>query len=157
MNRQPRQNQDTDRAAIMTNHHIGRVVIGCLTAGLVVALGLVLGPLGGAQEHVITGAVLLAFAASWASLAALSILWTDQPQRWAAMPAGFLAIAGAGLLTFAPNDVVIDALGWIWPPLLLALLAATVVRVRVNLHSRTRTWVVYPVLSVYALCAVGGG
>jgi pimeloyl-ACP methyl ester carboxylesterase len=140
----------------MTNH-IGRVVIGCLTAGLVVALGLVLGPLGGAQEHVITGAVLLAFAASWASLAALSILWTDQPQRWAAMPAGFLAIAGAGLLTFAPDDVVIDALGWIWPPLLLALLAATVVRVRVNLHSRTRTWVVYPLLGVYALCAVGGG
>jgi pimeloyl-ACP methyl ester carboxylesterase len=148
--------KDAERAAIMTNH-IGRVVIGCLTAGLVVALGLVLGPLGGAQEHVITGAVLLAFAASWASLAALSILWTDQPQRWAAMPAGFLAIAGAGLLTFAPDDVVIDALGWIWPPLLLALLAATVVGVRVNLHSRTRTWVVYPLLGVYALCAVGGG
>jgi pimeloyl-ACP methyl ester carboxylesterase len=27
----------------------------------------------------------------------------------------------------------------------------------VNLHSRTRTWVVYPLLGVYALCAVGGG
>ena len=60
----------------MTNHHIGRVVIGCLTAGLVVALGLVLGPLGGAQEHVITGTVLLAFASSWALLATLSLVWT---------------------------------------------------------------------------------
>ena len=90
-------------SAIMTNHHIGRVVIGCLTAGLVVALGLVLGPLGGAQEHVITGTVLLAFASSWALLATLSMLWTDQPQRWAAMPAGFMGLAGAGLLAFAPE------------------------------------------------------
>jgi pimeloyl-ACP methyl ester carboxylesterase len=157
MNTQPRHNQDTDRVAIMTSHHIGRVVVGCLTAGLVVALALVLGPLGGAKEHVITGTVLLALAASWALLAAVSILWTKQPQRWAVLPAGFMGMAGAALLAFAPGDVVIDALGWVWPPLLLALLAATVVRVQVDLHSRTRSWVVYPVLTVYALCAVGGG
>ena len=31
----------------------------------------------------ITGTVLLAFAASWALLATLSMLWTEQPQRWA--------------------------------------------------------------------------
>ena len=74
----------------MTTHHIGRIVVGCLTAGLVVALALVVGPVAGAQEHVITGTVLLAFASSWALLATLSILWTTQPQRWAAMPAGFM-------------------------------------------------------------------
>ena len=68
----------------MTTHHIGRIVVGCLTVGLVVALALVVGPLAGAQEHVITGTVLLAFGSSWALLAALSILWTKQPQRWAA-------------------------------------------------------------------------
>ena len=61
----------------MTTHHIGRIVVGCLTAGLVVALALVLGPVAGAQEHVITGTVLLAFASSWALLATLSMLWTD--------------------------------------------------------------------------------
>ena len=105
----------------------------------------------------ITGTVLLTFAASWALLATLSMLWTDQPQRWAAMPAGFMALAGAALLVFAPNGEVIDALGWVWPPLLLALLAATVVRVHRDLHSRTRVWVVYPLLGVYALCAFGGG
>jgi len=140
----------------MTNHHIGRVVIGCLTAGLVVGLGLVLGPLGGAQEHVITGTVLLAFASSWALLATLSLLWTDQPQRWAVMPAAFMGLAGAGLLTFAPSGTAIDAVGWVWPPLLLAVIAVTVVRAR-DLHSRTRSWVVYPLLGVYALCAFGGG
>ena len=141
----------------MTTHQIGRIVVGCLTAGLVVALALVVGPVAGAQEHVITGTVLLTFAASWALLATLSMLWTEQPQRWAVLPAGFMALAGAGLIAFAPSGSVIDVLGWVWPPLLLALLAATVVRVHRDLHSRTRRWVVYPLLGVYALSAVGGG
>jgi len=140
----------------MTTYHIGRIVIGCLAAGLVTALVLVVGPVAGAQEHVITGTILLTFAASWALLAALSILWTDQPQRWAALPAGFMAVAGTALIAFAPNGSVIDALGWVWPPMLLALLAVAVTRVRRDLHSRTRAWVVYPLLGVYALCAVGG-
>ena len=65
----------------MTTHPIGRIVAGCLAAGLVVALGLVVGPLGGAQEHVITGTVLLTFAASWALLAVLSQRRASQPQR----------------------------------------------------------------------------
>ena len=140
----------------MTTHHIGRIVIGCLTGGVVVALALVVGPLAGAQEHVITGTVLLAFASSWTLLATLSIVSTEQPQRWAAMPAGFMALAGAGLLALAPNGSVIDMLGWVWPPLLLALIAMTVIRVNRDLHSRTRSWVVYPMFAVYALCALGG-
>jgi pimeloyl-ACP methyl ester carboxylesterase len=142
---------------MMTGHEIGRIVIGCLTAGIVVALALVVGPIAGAPEHVITGTVLVAFASSWALLAVLSTLWTKQPQRWAAAPAGFLVLAGAGLLIFAPGGLVIDALGWVWPPLLLALLAGTAVRVQQDLHSRTRTWVVYPLFGLYALSALGGG
>jgi pimeloyl-ACP methyl ester carboxylesterase len=141
----------------MTAQPIGRIVVGCLAAGPVVALALVLGPAAGAQEHVITGTVLLTCAASWALLATLSTLWTEQPQRWAAVPAGFMAPAGAGLMAFAPNGSTIDTLGWLWPPLLLALIGMTVPRVHEALHSRTRSWVVYPLLSVYALCAVGGG
>lgn len=141
----------------MTTHRIGRIVVGCLVGGLVVALGLVLGPVAGAQEHVITGTVLLAFAASWGLLAALSIRRARQPQRWAAMPAGFMGLAGAGLLAFAPSGSVIDALGWVWAPLLLMLLARTVVGVHRDLHSRTRSWVVFPLLGFYALGAVGGG
>src|SRR3954471_15038613 len=68
-----------------------------------------------------------------------------------------MGMAGAALLAFAPGDVVLDALGWVWPPLFLALLAVTVVRVHQNLHGRARSWVVYPLLTVYALSAVGGG
>ena len=82
-------------------------------AGPVIAVALVLGPAAGAQEAVITGMVLLALAASWALLAAVSILWTKQPQRWAVLPAGFMGMAGSALLAFPPGDVVIDALGWV--------------------------------------------
>lgn len=141
----------------METRHIGRIATGCLVGGLVVALTLVLGPVAGAQEHVITGTVLLTFAASWALLATLSMRWTDQPQLWAFAPGTFVGLAGAALLVFAPNGEVVDALGWVWPPLFLALLAGTVVRVHRDLHSRARMWVVYPLLGVYALCALGGG
>jgi pimeloyl-ACP methyl ester carboxylesterase len=141
----------------MATHNISLIVTGCLIGGLVAALTLVVGPVAGAQEHVITGTVLLTFSASWALLATLSMLWTEQPQRWAFALASFMALAGAALLVFAPSGAVIDALGWVWPPLFLALVVGTVVRVHRRLHSRTRSWVVYPLLSVYALCAVGGG
>src|SRR5689334_5218765 len=100
----------------MTTHQIGRIVAGCLAGGLVIALALVLGPVAGAQDHVITGTVLLTFAASWALLAALSTRWTEQPQRWAFAVASFMAVAGAALLVLAPSGEVIDALGWVWPP-----------------------------------------
>lgn len=141
----------------MVAPHIGRTIAGCAIGGVLVALTLVLGPVAGAQEHVITGAVLLTFAASWALMATLTTLWTEQPQRWAFGLSSFMALSGAALLIFAPSGVVIDAVGWIWPPLFLALLARTIVRVHRDLHSRSRFWIVYPLLGVYALCAVGGG
>jgi pimeloyl-ACP methyl ester carboxylesterase len=141
----------------MATRHIGLIVSGCLIGGLVAALALVVGPVAGAQEHVITGTVLLTFSSSWALLATLSMLRTEQPQRWAFALASFMALAGAALLVVAPSGVVIDALGWVWPPLFLALVVRTIVRVHRRLRSRTRSWVVYPLLSVYALCAVGGG
>ena len=140
----------------MDTHHIGRIVVGSLAGGLIVALTLVVGPVAGAQEHVITGTVLLAFAASWTVLATLSIVWTEQPQRWAFAVATFLAISGAALLLGTPSDSAIDGLGWVWPPLFLALLARTMVRVARDLHGRARSCVVYPLLGVYALCALGG-
>ena len=142
----------------MTTHSIGRIVVGCLTTGVLVSLALVVvGPVAGAQEHVITGTVLLTFAASWALLAMLSMRLTEQPQRWAAMPAGFMAVVGAGLIVFEPNGSAIDMLGWVWPPALLTLLAVATIRARRDLHSRARRWVVYPLLGAYALSALGGG
>src|SRR4051794_41775423 len=71
--------------------HIGRIVAGSLIGGLVVAIALVVGPFAGSKEHVITGSVLLAFAASWAALAVLSARFTHQPPRGGIVPAGFIA------------------------------------------------------------------
>jgi pimeloyl-ACP methyl ester carboxylesterase len=140
----------------MNTSTIGRIVTGCLGAGLVLALVLVLvGPAAGAEEHVVTATVLLTFASSWALLAIVSTR-SGQPQRWAMLPAVFLALAGGGLLVFAPGDSVLDALGWAWPLLLLAVVARTATLVKRDLRSRTRTRVVYPLLAAYALCAVGG-
>jgi hypothetical protein len=133
----------------METRHIGRIVTGCLVGGLVVALALVLGPVAGAQEHVITGTILLAFAASWAFLGTLSMLRTEQPQRWAFEVASFMALAGTALLVLAPSGAAMDALGWVWPPLFLALLAGTIVRVHRDLHSRSASY--------YALFAAMSG
>src|SRR5947207_7223447 len=77
--------------------HIGLVLVGSLLSGLLAAIVLVVGPVAGSQEHVITGAVLLAFAFGWAMLALLSTVWTNQPQRWAIIPSAFMAFFGAGL------------------------------------------------------------
>jgi hypothetical protein len=48
----------------MATSHIGLIVTGCLIGGLVAALALVVGPVAGAQEHVITGTVLLTFSST---------------------------------------------------------------------------------------------
>src|SRR5919202_643402 len=74
--------------------HVGLVVAGSLIIGLVVSLVLVIGPFGGAQEHVIMGTALLGWAVGWALLAVLSTRWTNQPQRWALAPAALMAVTG---------------------------------------------------------------
>ena len=136
--------------------HIGLIVVGSLATGLAAALLLVLFVFAGAAEAVVTGSAMLAFGLGWAMLAALSVWRTDQPQRWAVVPAAYFAVMGAALLLFSPGDGVLSLLGWAWPPLLLALLVWTVVHARRHLRSRTRPLVLYPVLVALTLSAVGG-
>ncbi len=93
---------------------IGRIVAGSLATGIVAALLLVVAPLMPVQENDITGAVLWGFALGWAMLALLSGRFTDEPQRWAAVPAVFMGVSG--LLLVAAGSGVNDALHWVWPP-----------------------------------------
>jgi pimeloyl-ACP methyl ester carboxylesterase len=132
------------------------IVAGSLLAGLVVALALVAGPFAGGREPAITGAILLGFAVGWALLAVLSVRLTDRPQRWATVPAAAMAITGAGLIVFAPDAAALTALGWAWPPLLLALVIWMTVHARRQPSSRLQPWLLYPVFGVLALAAVGG-
>jgi hypothetical protein len=98
--------------------------------------------------------VLIGFALGWGLLAVLSTRYSDEPQRWAVVPAIFMAVA-AVLVLLAPDGVV-EAFGWIWPPALLVLVVWVYLRAKRDLHSRTRVWLLNPVLAVLIICSVGG-
>jgi pimeloyl-ACP methyl ester carboxylesterase len=53
-------------------------------------------------------------------------------------------------------DAVLDALDWVWPPALLVLVAWVFTRAKRDLRTRTRTWLLNPVLAVLVLFALGG-
>jgi pimeloyl-ACP methyl ester carboxylesterase len=137
-----------------TRGHIGRVVAGSIVAGIVGAVVAVTGPFAGAQEHVLTGSVLLVFATAWTALAVLSERWTDQPQRWAFVPAGLMGCTGVMILALSPTG---NGPGWVWPPVAAVLAVWMTFRARRQLRSRTRQWLLYPVFGALALSAVAGG
>jgi pimeloyl-ACP methyl ester carboxylesterase len=132
-----------------------RVVGASLTTGLVAALVLTLVVLAGAPEHVIVGSALLAFATGWSMLAVLSTHLTTQPQRWALAPAALMAVAGLGLLVAGPDDRTLNAVGWVWPPIGVALAVWIVVQLRRSLSGKVR-WLLYPVVAALFLGSVGG-
>lgn len=140
-------------AADTARGHVGRIVTLTIVGGLLASVAAVAGPLAGSEEHVITGSVLAVFAAAWAALGALTTRWTDQPQRWATVPAAVMAIAGATVLVLAPTG---NQLGWVWPPAILGLVAWMGVRTRRELHSKARVLVLYPVFAALAVSALGG-
>jgi pimeloyl-ACP methyl ester carboxylesterase len=130
-------------------------VTGSLLAGPVATLVLVLVVFVGASEPVITGAGLLGLASGWALLAALTTRWTDHPQRWARVPAAVMAGTGTALLVTRPGDGLLDAAGWVWPPVALVLAGWMVRAARAATTGRSR-WLLYPFIGLVAVAAVGG-
>jgi pimeloyl-ACP methyl ester carboxylesterase len=130
-------------------------VFGSLTTGLVAALLLVTAPFVPAEEATITAAVLCGFGLGWAMLAVLSARMTDQPQAWAAVAAAFMGLGGLLLLVFGSS--VDPVLSWVWPPASLALVVWMVVQARRRLRSRSRRWLLYPVIGMLTVAGVGGG
>ena len=135
--------------------HIGWIVAGSLATGLVAALVLAGAPFIPAEEPAVTGAVLCGFTLGWAMLAVLSVRFTEQPQRWAVAPA--LVMGGGGLLLVSFGSPVDQVLSWVWPPALLGLAVWMLVCVHRRLQSRGGRWLLYPVIVVLALAAIGGG
>src|SRR3954451_23118077 len=133
------------------------VVAGSLIAGLGAAVGLVVGPLAGGRDAVITGGLLLGFAAGWALLAVLSAGFTDRPQRLAGVPARAMGITGVApippaemgipggaLIPRAPGASTLGALGGVGPPLLLVLVTWMIVRARRRPASRLQAGLLDP-------------
>jgi pimeloyl-ACP methyl ester carboxylesterase len=135
---------------------IRRIVVGSLLTGWVMVGILTLVVFAGAREHVITGSALLGFSFGWAMLAVLSTRMTDQPQRWAVVPAAGMGAAGLGLLILSPDDRALTAAGWVWPPLLLALAVWMGFRVRRSLAARSGRWALYLVVGLTVVAAIGG-
>jgi hypothetical protein len=128
-------------------------VAGSLATGLLAALLLPFAPFISAQESEVTGAVLCGFALGWATLAVLSVRLTDQPQRWAFVPA--LVMGAGGLLLMWFGSSVDGVLSWVWPPVMLALAIWMLVHAHRELRSRSR-WLLYAVIGFLAVAAIGG-
>lgn len=141
----------------MRKGHLGRIVAASMFGGLILALVLTLIVFGGAIEPVISGVALLAFALGWTILAWLSERRTDQPQRWAFVPAIFMGVLGLAHLVFRPSDGVLRAFGWVWPIAAAGLAIWMIIQSRRSLHNWSRRTILYPVLAVLLLAAVGGG
>jgi pimeloyl-ACP methyl ester carboxylesterase len=133
--------------------HIGWVIAASLGVGLLTALVLAAAPFVPATEDGVTGAVLIGFAVGWTMLAGLSALVTDQSQRWALVPALFMAASGLVLVMF--GERARDILNWVWPPAVLALAIWMMVGTSRQLRSRSR-WLLHPVIGILVLTSVGG-
>ncbi len=133
--------------------HIGRITALTMAIGALGALILALVVFRGGTEPVVTGSVLLAFGASWSLFATLAERRTDQPQRWALVPAAVMGVLGVACLVLRPSDAQLRVAGWIWPLGLVALAVWMTVRSQRSLRSRARRAVLYP---IFGLMIVGG-
>ncbi len=139
-----------------TTSPVGRIVALSLGTGLLTATGLAFAPFVAVDADTFTGMVLLGFALGWGLLAGLSVRFGDQPQRWAAAPATFMATAGV-IVGWGPDWLSGAVLGWVWPPALLGLVVWMYRRARRDLHSRTRVLLLHPILALLAIAALAGG
>ncbi len=147
---------NSDAKARPNSRRLLLIFVGSQIVGLALAIFLVVVPMAGGTEPTITGSVLIAFALGWGLLAFLSTRFTDQPQRWALVPAASMGLVGLGLIITQPSTDAMGILSWIWPVGLVTLVVFMVVSIRASLDSRPSRWALYPVFAILVLIAVGG-
>lgn len=135
--------------------HIVLVVASSLITGGMAALLLAAAPFIPASGSGVTGAILLGFALGWAVLAALSVRFTDQAQKWALAPALFMGLGGFLLLMFGSPAQAL--LAWVWPPALLVLAVWMIFRTTRQLRGLGGRLLLYPVMAALVLASLGGG
>jgi pimeloyl-ACP methyl ester carboxylesterase len=143
-------------ADVRARGHIGLLVLGSIASGLALGLLLVLAVFGGGEEAEITGSALLALGAGFMLLGVASIVFTDQPQRWALAPGAAAAAGGLALLLLSPGGRILELAGWVWPALLLILVGWSFRGARSSLRNWSRRALLYPALVILLLVAVGG-
>lgn len=133
------------------------ILAASLIAGFLSAAAAAVAVASEQEESVVGGAVLLGFGVGWALLAGLTARFSDRPERWAAVPAVAMALAGTSLLAFAPDTEAMTTIARLGSPLVLGLVVWMVVQVRRQPHGRARSFLLYPVFAVLALSAAGCG
>lgn len=74
-----------------------------------------------ASDEAQGGIFLLAFAAGWASISALTAIFTEETHWWPLIPAGIMALIGTALLIGGTALQALAWLGYIWPLGLVAI------------------------------------
>jgi hypothetical protein len=101
----------------------GLLIPGGILAGIGSGAYLVEQPFAAVSDPAKGGLFLLAFAAGWAMISALSIFTSAnrRPVLWPLIPAGVLALVGALLTAGGVGLKVLEAAGQGWPVILIAL------------------------------------
>ncbi len=100
----------------------GWLIPGGILGGLSLGIALTEAPyrVVGADSEARGGLFLLAFALGWASIYLLSKLFTREPQTWALIPGGIMAVIGLAVLADEPGLQLLRLLGTLWPVGLIA-------------------------------------
>ena len=106
----------------------GLVIPGGILSGIALGAFLVQGPLANSPETVSGGIFLLAFSLGWALIAVLSIFTARSFQWWPLIPGAILAVIGALLIAGGSGLQVLQALGYVWPVVLVVAGAWVLIR-----------------------------
>jgi pimeloyl-ACP methyl ester carboxylesterase len=146
-----------EHAASRDHGHLGFIVLASIATGLGSGIVLDLLVFAGSRESVITGMALLSLGLGFAMLATVSSWRTSQAQSWAARPAALFGGGGLALALTGPSTHTVGLLGWVWPPLLLAIVVSIARAARRSLQNWSRRTLLYPALAILSLLALGGG
>ena len=107
----------------LATRQAGWLIPGGILGGLSLGIALTDGPfrVAGAGSEARGGLFLLAFALGWASIYLLSKLFTREPQTWALIPGGIMALIGLAVLADQPGLQVLRVLGALWPVALIVV------------------------------------
>ncbi|MDQ0755578.1 alpha/beta fold hydrolase [Arthrobacter sp. B3I4] len=133
----------------------GWIVAASLFTGVLAASLMAAAPFIPATESSVTGAVLWGLSLGWATLAVLTVQFTEQPQKWAVAPALFLELTGSLLVAFGPPAR--EVLAWTWPPAVLVLAVWMIVQANRQLRSRIGRFLLYPVIAMLVVASLGSG
>lgn len=100
----------------------GWLIPGGILGGISLGIALTEGPyrVVGEGSEAKGGLFLLSFALGWVSVYLLSKLFTREPQAWALIPGGIMAIIGLAVLADEPGLQLLRLLGTLWPVGLIA-------------------------------------